>query len=109
MLRAPVSVQAYACAYDFIKGWWNLSTPLGEANNERLEAFNKVFPVDPILDPVEEGEEPELQFRVERHTDDLGDVAVIALVLNAMPDEYLLDVRSNAAESMFVITKLAKL
>lgn len=98
MLREPEQVSVYRDADHFIREWWGVRSYL---EDDRYIAFNKVYPFDPVLDV-----ENELEYRIERQVDEHGDAAVLVSVLNEMTGEYLLDVRSNAHESMFVVTKL---
>lgn len=95
MLRVPKSVEVFVDVYAF------LSATTGEVG-ERMRAFDKQYPIDPIID-VDSGF---LYDRVERHVDDNGETVVFAEILKEMEGEYLLEMRANIHESMFVVTQL---
>lgn len=98
MLRKPTSIETYSDAYRFI---------MFIDASKRKAAFNAAFPIDPVEDIIPEGEtEPDWFERIERHTDEVGDAAVLAAVLNYMDGEYLLELRSNIHEAQWIVTTL---
>jgi len=102
MLRRPVSILMYEGVYDFL-------TKSGEDSEHggRQKVFDILYPIDPVQDvtPLYKVQ-PDLFERVERHVDVFGDGAMLAMILQNLEGEYLLDIRANIHESMFVITKL---
>jgi hypothetical protein len=98
MLRKPTSIESYSDAYSFI---------MFTDASKRKAAFNAAFPIDPIEDVIPEGEtEPDWFERIERHTDEKGDAAVLAAVLNHMDGDYLLELRSSIHEAQWIVTTL---
>lgn len=102
MLRKPVSILMFEGTYDFLT-----KSDYREERLERQEVFDKLYPIDPEQDVIPEGKlYPSLFERVERHTDAHGDGVVFAHILQHLEGEYLLDIRANIHESMYVVTKL---
>jgi hypothetical protein len=102
MLRKPIAIEMYEGVYDFLT-----KSDYREERFERQDVFNKLYPIDPAQDIIPEGKlYPSLFERVERHTDAHGDGTVFAHILQHLDGEYLLDIRANVHESMFVVTKL---
>ncbi len=103
MLRKPISVLIYYDVYDFL-------TATGSAIEiaSRLKAFDKCYPIDPVQDiPRAYGIQPDLYERVERHVDDHGNGTIFVRILQELEGEYLLDIRANAHDTMFVVTQLS--
>lgn len=102
MLRRPVSIIMYEGVYDFL-------TKSGEEveHAQRQNVFDKLYPIDPVQDVTPLNRlQPDFYERVERHVDTFGDSAMLAMILQHLEGEYLLDIRANIHESMFVVTKL---
>ena len=102
MLRRPSSILMYEGVYDFL-------TKSGEESEhgERQKVFDQLYPIDPVQDVTPLYRlQPDFYERVERHVDAFGDGAMFAMILQHLEGEYLLDIRANIHESMFVVTKL---
>jgi len=102
MLLQIISVNSYVSAEDFLT-----SGAGGPEHKERHASFNKLYPVDDKLDVVVDGVEESWVWRLERYVDDLGDTTVIAKILADLNGSYLMDIRSNAHESNYIVTCVA--
>lgn len=103
MLLTPISVEQYEDVYAFLT---NVSLQRDEI--ERRAAFDKHYPIDPVIDLIPDGEtSPDLYERVERHVDDHGNGSILVTLLGELEGNYLLDVRANAHETCYVVTRVS--
>ena len=100
MLLQIISVISYIDAEEF------LSVADSVELTARRESFDKLYPVDNDLDVVVDGVEESWLWRLERYVDEFGDTTIIAKILADLNGNYLMDIRSNAHESSYVITKV---
>jgi len=101
MLLQIISVHSYISAEDFLT-----TGTSGPECKERRDSFNKLYPVNDDLDVVVDGVEESWIWRLERYVDDLGDTTIIAKILGDLNGSYLMDIRSNARESNYVVTQV---